>query len=143
MPELHDRTKRFDFIAIVKAIWVPFVSWLSAVLIVTFAGQPGVVCITPVAWLMSLWVGLRSVAYSRSAQKSSRLTEAGLAGGIFGLLQGVLFLVVMPLMGSIQAEEKQKAILMSVVMIVFGTLVSAVLSMAIAASLERRRTTRS
>jgi len=92
---------------------------------------------------MSLWVGLRSVAYSRSAQKSSRLTEAGLAGGIFGLLQGVLFLVIMPLMGSIQAEEKQKAILMSVVMIVFGTLVSAVLSMAIAASLERRRTTRS
>ncbi len=143
MPELHDRTKRFDFIAIVKAIWVPFVSWLSAVLIVTFAGQPGVVCITPVAWLMALWVGLRSVAYSRSAQKSSRLTEAGLAGGIFGLLQGVLFLVIMPLMGSIQAEEKQKAILMSVVMIVFGTLVSAVLSMAIAASLERRRTTRS
>ena len=131
---------RLDFRTIVKAIWLPFVSWAIAVLVVTFGGrQPGVVCATPVAWLMALWVGLRSVAYSRSAQKSARLTEAALAGGIFGLLQGVLFVVIMPLMGSIQAEERQKAVVMSVVMIVLGAIVSAVLSVAIGASQERKR----
>lgn len=132
---------KLDLKAIVSAIWLPFIVWAAAVFGVAFgARQPGVVCATPVAWLMALWVGLRSVAYSRSAQKSSRLTEAALAGGVFGLLQGVLFLVVMPLMGSIQPEERQKAMVISVVMIMLGAIVSAVLSMAIGASLERKRT---
>jgi hypothetical protein len=130
-----------DFKNIVSAIWLPFAVWLLAVVVVAFGGrQPGVVCATPVAWLMALWVGLRSVAYSRSSPKSARLTEAALAGGIFGLLQGVLFVVVMPFMGSIQPEERQKAILISALMIALGAIVSAVLSMAIGASLERKRT---
>jgi hypothetical protein len=124
-----------------KAIWPPFVVWAGAVIGVAFVGrQPGVVCATPMAWGLALWVGLRCAAYSRSVQKSSRLIEAALAGGILGLLQGVLFLAIMPLMGPIKVDERQKAILLSVVMIVLGTVISAVLSMAIAASMERRRT---
>jgi len=43
-------------------------------------------------------------------------------------------------MGSIKPEEQQRAILISVVMIVFGAIVSAVLSMAMGASVERQRT---
>jgi hypothetical protein len=132
---------RLDFRNISKGILLPFAFWLVAVLGITFgARQPGVVCATPMAWLMALWVGLRSAAYSRSAQKSARLTEAGVAGGVFGLLQGILFLAIMPLMGSIRMEERQKAILWGVIMIVFGAVVSAVLSLAIAATAERKRT---
>lgn len=132
---------RLDFRNIGKAILLPFAFWLVAVLGVTFgARQPGVVCVTPLAWLMALWVGLRCAAYSRSAQKYTRLKEAALAGGVFGLLQGILFLAIMPLMGSIKMEERQKAILWGVIMIVFGAVVSAVLSMAIAATADRKRT---
>lgn len=123
------------------AIWLPFAVWAGAVIGVAFGGrQPGVVCATPMAWLLALWVGLRCAAYSRSAQKSSRLVEAALAGGIFGLLQGILFAVVAPFMGSIKAEEQQKALFLSIAMIVLGAVISAVLSIAIAASQERRRT---
>jgi uncharacterized metal-binding protein len=134
---------RLDLKAIAYAIWAPFISWLVVVIIVAFGGhQPGVVCVTPVAWLLALWVGLRCVASSRSPLKSGRLLEAALAGGIFGMLQGVLFAVVVPFMGSIQPEEQQKATLMKVVMVVLGAIVSAVLSMAIGATQERRRTTK-
>ena len=129
-----------DLRVIVKAVWLPFVVWLVAVLVVAFGGrQPGVVCVTPMAWLMAIWVGLRSVAYTRSAEKPSRLIEAALAGGIFGLLQGVLFAVIAPFMGNITPEERQKALLLTIVMIVLGALVAAVLSLAIASTQERRR----
>jgi hypothetical protein len=131
---------RLDFKNIGKSILVPFAFWLVAVLGITFgARQPGVVCATPMAWLMALWVGMRCVAYSRSALKTARLTEAAVAGGLFGLLQGILFLAIMPLMGSIEMEERQKAILWGVIMIVFGAVISAVLSLAIAATAERKR----
>lgn len=124
-----------------KAILLPFAFWLVAVLGVTFgARQPGVVLATPMAWLLALWVGLRCAAYTRSVWKSARLTEAALAGGIFGLLQGLLFIAITPLMGPIQAEERQKAVLLGVVMTILGAVISAGLSLAIAASQERRRT---
>jgi len=132
---------KLDFKAIVNAIWLPFVIWLMAVIAVAFGGrQPGVVCATPMAWLLALWVGLRCAARSGSAQRSSRLNEAALAGAVFGLLQGILFTLIAPFMGSIQPGERQKAMLISVIMILLGAIVSAVLSIALAASVERKRT---
>ncbi len=118
----------------------PFMTWAAAVIFVSFVGrQPGVVCVTPMAWLLACWVGMSCVARSRSGVKRSRLTEAGLAGGISGLLQGLLFAAVAPFMG-VRADERQKAVILSVGMIVVGTVVSAVLSMAVGAAQDRRRT---
>jgi hypothetical protein len=132
--------RSFDIGAVFKAVWAPFVAWAVAVCTVAFGGhQPGVVCATPMAWLMALWVGLRCAAYTRTGAKSGRLTEAALSGSIFGLLQGVLFIVVVPFMGPIKPEEQQKAFVLSAVMLVVGSMVSAVLSLAIAASQERKR----
>ncbi len=34
------------------------VSWLLAVLLISWAGYPGVICVTPVAWLIALRVGI-------------------------------------------------------------------------------------
>lgn len=132
---------KLDFKAVVNAIWLPFLVWLAAVITVAFGGrQPGVICVTPMAWLLALWVGLRCAVRTRSAQRSSRLTEAALAGAVFGLLQGVLFTLIAPFMGSVQPGERQKAMLLSVIMIVLGAIVSGVLSVAIGASQEKRRT---
>lgn len=126
--------------AILRGIWPPLATWGAAVFTVGVASrQPGVVCVTPLAWLMSLWVGLRCIAVSRSTVKGARLKEAAIAGLIFGVLQGLLFAAVVPLMGPITEAEQQKTVILVVVMILVGSLVSGVLSLAIAASHERRR----
>jgi len=134
---------RLDFSAMLRAVLPPFIVWAAAVLFVSFAGrQPGVVCATPVAWLMACWVGMTCVARSRNDRKSALLAEAALAGGVFGLLQGVLFLIIAPYMGEIKPEERQKMLLLSVVMVGVGTLVSALLSMAVGAARASRRAAR-
>ena len=131
---------RLDFSAMLRATLPPFIAWAAAVLFVTFVRhQPGVVCVTPVAWLMACWVGATSVARSRSDRKSALLTEAALAGGVLGLLQGLLFLLVTPYMGEIKPEERQKMFLLSAGMVVVGTVVSALLSMAVGAARAGRR----
>ena len=134
---------RLDFSAMLRAVLPPLIVWTAAVLFVTFAGrQPGVVCATPVAWLMACWVGMTCVVRSRSEHKSALLTEAALAGGVFGLLQGALFIFIAPYMGEIKPDERQKMLLLSVLMVVVGTVVSALLSMAVGAARSRRRAAR-
>jgi hypothetical protein len=63
-----------------------------------------------------------------------------LAGGVFGLLQGLLFVAVAPFMGEIKPDEKLKAILISLALVVTGTVVSAILSMAVGAARLNQRT---
>jgi hypothetical protein len=136
------QVRNFDASAILKSVWLPFVSWLVAVLIVAFGGrQPGVVCVTPMAWLLALWVGLRCALYTRTEKKAGRLLEAALSGGLLGLLQGVLFAAIAPLMGEIKSNEQQKAVLLTVIMLLVGTAVASLLSLAICASQESRRRT--
>src|SRR5512140_3840773 len=102
-----------------------FVIWLGMVLLVTFAGYPGVVCVTPMAWLIALRVGLLCVTRSRSASSSRRILEATLAGGLLGLLQGILFMVIVPLMGPIQDNEWSKTIILTLIMIIIGVFAGA------------------
>jgi len=68
------------------------------------------------------------------------LKEAAIGGVLFGILQGLLFAVVVPFMGPISDAERQKAFILVAAIVVAGALVSGVLSLAIAASQERRRT---
>ena len=105
-----------------------FVLWLAMVLLVTFAGYPGVVCVTPMAWLLALRVGNVCVARSRSVQSSRRLLEASLAGGFLGFLQGILFLVIIPLMGPIRPDEITKTIILDAIMLLLGIVAGAGLS---------------
>jgi hypothetical protein len=53
-----------------------------------------VICVTPVGWLLSLPAGWRCVRYSVSATVSLRLVEAGLAGALVGLVQGLIFALI-------------------------------------------------
>ena len=84
-----------DLRAILNSSLRPFAIWLIVVLGVTWAGFPGVACITPLAWLLATRVGLQTVMHSRSVVRGIRITEAGIAGGLFGFLQGVLALIVL------------------------------------------------
>jgi len=109
------------------------------VLLVSLAGYPGVVCVTPMAWLLALRVGNICVARSRSEESSQRLLEAALAGGFLGFLQGILFLVIIPFMGPIQPNEITKTIVLTLIMLIVGVLAGAALSLFTAFLNEQRR----
>jgi hypothetical protein len=131
--------KRLDFKVIFGVPLALFVPWLAGVLVVTWAGYPGVVCVTPVAWLLALRVGIICVRRSTSVTSSRRVLEAALAGGVFGLLQGLLFIVIVPRMGEIKASEQASAMMISAAMLVFGILAGAALSAFTASQTERRQ----
>jgi len=116
-----------------------FTWWLIAVLLVSFSGYPGVVCVTPMAWLLALRAGNHVAWRSKSEGHSQRLTEAVLAGGLLGLLQGILFGIIVPFMGPIQEDEKANSIILVVVMLVMGTTAGAGLSFFTAYLNENRR----
>jgi hypothetical protein len=111
------------------------------VLLVTWSGYPGVVCVTSMAWLIALRVGNICVARSTSIQSSRRLLEAALAGGLFGFLQGLLFWVMVPLMGPIKPSEQGRAIVLSLFILVVGVFAGASLSFFTAYFTERRHRT--
>jgi hypothetical protein len=136
-PETY--TKRLDFRTILEVSLRQFVPWLAMVVIVSLAGYRGVICVTPMAWLLALRVGNICVARSRSEDSSRRLLEAALAGGFLGLLQGILFLVVIPFLGPIQADEWTRTILLTLIMVIMGIFAGAGLSFFTAYLNERRR----
>jgi hypothetical protein len=105
-----------------------FAPWLASVLLVTWAGYPGVVCVTPVAWLLALGVGLRCAMFSRSPGSHQRVQEAALAGALFGFLQGVLFFLISPRMGPIDPSEQASATAITLGLTCGGTLAAAGLS---------------
>jgi len=116
-----------------------FVPWLLMVLLVTFAGYPGVICVTPMAWLIALRVGNIVAWRSKSELSSRRLTEAALAGAFFGFLQGLLFAVIVPSMGPINANEWTKTIVLILIMTAVGIFAGAGLSFFTAYLNEQRR----
>lgn len=130
---------KFDVRLILETAVRQFVPWLGAVLLVTWAGYPGVVCVTPMAWLMALQTGNICAARSKSNAFSSRLVEAALAGGLLGLLQGILFVIVVPAMGSIRPEEEANMGMITAFMLVAGVLAGALLSLFTAFLGEQRK----
>ena len=128
-----------DFRVILETPVRQFIGWLAMVLLVTWAGYPGVVCVTPMAWLIALRVGNLVAARSRSETASRRLAEAALAGAVLGLLQGILFAVIISQLQPINPEEGARATALTIGMAVVGILVGAVLSFITAYFNEQRR----
>ena len=128
-----------DFRVILETPVRQFIGWLAMVLLVTWASYPGVVCVTPMAWLIALRVGNLVAARSRSDTSARRMMEAALAGAVLGLLQGILFAVIIAQLQPINPEEDTRATALTIGMIVVGILVGAVLSFITAYFNEQRR----
>ncbi len=131
--------KKLDVLSIFRTSIGHFMPWLAIVLFITWSGYPGVVCITPMAWLLAISLGSVHSGHSKSQKSSTRMLEAALAGGILGLLQGVLFIVITPVMGPIKPEEEVNTMILNLIMVGVGALVTAILSLFSAMSMERRR----
>ena len=133
-------SQQLDLRTILEVPLRQFVLWLGMVVVVSLAGYPGVICVTPMAWLIALRVGNICVARSTSETSSQRLLEAALAGGFLGLLQGILFIVVIPFLGPIQPDEWTRTIILVLIQLIIGILAGAALSFFTAYLNERRRT---
>ncbi|HEX2981556.1 MAG TPA: hypothetical protein VHO48_14915 [Anaerolineaceae bacterium] len=88
---------RYDWSAIFQAVWLPMLFWVVAVGGATLAGFPGVICITPLSWLMGINVGQRSVQFSRNLDTIRKLKEAAIGGVLLGAFNGLLAALVVAL----------------------------------------------
>lgn len=129
--------------ALARSLSMWFLVWGAMVFIVTYAGQPGVACMTPLAWLLALPAGWNYAIFSRGRAGKQPFIAGAILGAILGLLFGLLFFGVatywMPV-GS-DAEEVEKMRNIVVFMIAGGTVIAAVLSGFMAhraVSLQRR-----
>lgn len=118
----------YDLRIILETPLRQFAPWLASVLVVTWAGYPGVVCVTPMAWLIGLVVGLRCAMWSRSPDSRRRIAEAALAGAILGFLQGLLFFFILPRLGPISDSEQASAIGLGLTLMCAGICAAAGLS---------------
>lgn len=109
-----------DLKAMGRAMVKPLLWWMVAVVGASFSGYPGVVCITPMAWLLALLVGRDCVFYSNSPQRRQRLWEAGLAGGLLGLIFGLIFAAVMLIGMPLLPGEMGRGITIALVMTLVG-----------------------
>lgn len=130
---------RLDLRVIFEIPLRQIIPWAISVVLVSLAGYPGVVCVTPMAWLIALRVGHLAAWRSRSAQSSRRLLEAALAGGFFGFLQGILFGIVVPFLGTIKQNEITRTIILVLIMLGAGVFAGAGLSFFTAYLHEQRR----
>lgn len=130
---------RLDLRVIFEIPLRQIIPWAISVALVSLAGYPGVVCVTPMAWLIALRVGHLAAWRSRSAQSSRRLLEAALAGGFFGFLQGILFGIVVPFLGTIKQNEITRTIILVLIMLGAGVFAGAGLSFFTAYLHEQRR----
>jgi hypothetical protein len=132
-------SKKLDFRLIFAVSLQLFVWWLIVVLVGTFAGFSNIICVTPLAWLLALRVGNQVVLRSKSALPTLKLTEAGLAGGLLGLLQGILFALVISLAGASQNNEWTQSLGMILVALIASVWIGAGLSYFAAYLRETRR----
>jgi hypothetical protein len=129
--------------AFLRSLTMWLLVWGIVVAFVVYQQQPGVICLTPMAWLLALPAGWNYVVFSHGNPGRQPLLAGAILGGLLGLLYGLFFFGVasvgMPV--GTDPEEVTKMQNMVIFMIAGGTLVGALLSgfMAYrAATLQRR-----
>ena len=110
----------------VYVILTPLMVWGVLVGVLWFAKQPGVVCITPLAWLLAFWSGTQYVNLSQGVPDRYPLLAPLLIGAAVGLGEGILFIVVTSLgMPATTPEDAVKAQVISAGILVAGILLCA------------------
>ena len=113
-----------DWSAILNASIRTFIYWGVVISIIAWKGAYGVLCITPIAWLLAAWVGKLYISRTNTPP-SGWIREATLSGGIFGFLQGVLFIILGQVVMPLSATEKANMLLFGIAATVFGLLAGA------------------
>jgi hypothetical protein len=80
--------------AYLRTLIAPMLMWGAAVAFVIARGEPGVICVTPVAWLWALWCGGQYIRLSNGHPGRWPLLGPALVGATLGFAMSVLFYVV-------------------------------------------------
>ena len=76
--------------AFIRALSMWVILWGGTVSLATYQGQPGIICLTPMAWLLAIPAGLNYVAFSEGKPGRNPFLAGALLGGMLGLLLGLL-----------------------------------------------------
>ena len=76
--------------ALMRAVSMWAILWGGTVFVAAYQGQPGVICLTPMAWLLAVPAGWNYVAFSAGKPGRHPFLAGALAGAVLGLLFGLL-----------------------------------------------------
>lgn len=76
--------------ALIRAVSTWAILWGGTVFIAAYQGQPGIICLTPMAWLLAVPAGWNYVAFSAGKPGRHPFLAGALTGAVLGLLFGLL-----------------------------------------------------
>ncbi len=114
------RWRGLDVPAILAAAGILFVPWLLLIILLIRDRQPGVICFTPIFWLLGPVIGVGMPQFSRSQTRSALRQEAFLAGGLLGVLFGATYLINALVVFEPEPATRSFALLSGAGLIVFG-----------------------
>jgi hypothetical protein len=127
-----------DWRAMLVAVSMPAFYWVLSVVIVTLFGYPGIACMTPAAWLLALLVGRRTILHTATNDRNRRVWEAGLAGGLLGLIQGITLLAALLTTPALLPEERSTAAWVGLLGLLVGMWLTALLGGLVGSWMARR-----
>jgi hypothetical protein len=124
-----------------RALLPMVITWTVWVVLATLGGYPGVICITPMAWLLALWSGMQYATLTVGQPARWPLLAPALVGAVLGLYLGLTFVVVgtVSLTAGLEGEELARTWGFNLLMLVVSIPICAALSV-FTAWLVRRRT---
>ncbi len=80
--------------AFLRSLGTWLMPWFALVLVLTYRGEPSVICLTPMAWLLAIPAGWNYVAVARGNPGRRPFLAGALLGAVLGLLYGLLYCIV-------------------------------------------------
>jgi len=117
--------------AFVRTLLPPLIVWGGMVAAATLAGQPGIICVTPMAWLLALWCGGHYIHLVGGVHGRRPLLGPGLLGAALGLCMGVMFILVSTFYMPVgpDPDEASRAQVLYVVLSLGGVIICTLLSL--------------
>lgn len=123
---------------ILLSLVLPLIYWVIVVVLVTLFGYPGVVLMTPLAWLLALIVGRDCVLRADDPRGPAALVGAAGGGALFGLALGVVFAVASLALGGVAPDEEHGLRVLTLVVTAAGAVGCAVLATGMGLLVRRR-----
>jgi len=124
----HYNFRAIEWTAVLEAVWIPALLWVMALIIPTLVGIPGIICLTPLGWLSSIRIGRHAAELLKETNHTSQTLSLGIAGALYGLIQGVLFVIVYTYAPTAYPEDKPLKLIVNLVMFLLSISASAFLA---------------